>query len=250
MNENSQIYNFACLAYIDSILDDYQEEFGDLPDRVKKMKHNVNELEAIVEETEGILKELRKFSKESKTTLKELKDKEERLSKKQFKVRNNKEFDAITKEIEQTREAHNKLIDELRVAGVKEENLLKTLEQQKEDAKKAKGELKEKESELREISSNQNEEVNVLYDVRKKYFNNIKKEYIQEYQRIRTHHKDAAVQIRKKSCSGCFSQVPPQIIVEIRNNRDTIYHCEQCGRILYPEEIQVDDSIIYEEEEA
>ncbi len=244
MIEKTQIYFLACLAYIDSILDEYQEEFGDLPGKVKRMKHRVNELNAIVEESETMLKDLRKFVKESKSTIKELKDREEKLSKKQFLVRNNKEFDAITKEIEKTRSDHNVLIDEIRVSGIKEENLIKTLEQQKIDAKEAEFELKEKATELEKISSEQNEEVKVLYKVRTKYFNKVKKDIIKEYQRIRTHSHDAVVRVRKNSCSGCFSAVPPQTIVEIRNNLETLYHCEQCGRILYPEEIMIDDNIL------
>ncbi|MFH1050663.1 MAG: C4-type zinc ribbon domain-containing protein [bacterium] len=242
--EKTQIYYLACLAYIDSLLDEYQEEFGDLPGKVKRMKHRSNELNSIVEESEKMLKELRKFVKDSKGTIKELKDKEEKLSKKQFLVRNNKEFDAITKEIEQTRSNHNILIDEIRVSGIKEENMLKTLEQQRLDAKEAEAELKEKATELEKISSEQNEEVKVLYKVRTKYFNKVKKENIKEYQRIRTHSHDAVVRVRKNSCSGCFSSVPPQKIVEIRNNLDTLFHCEQCGRILYPEEIMIDDDIL------
>lgn len=242
--EKTQIYNFACLAYIDSLLDEYQEEFGDLPGKVKRLKHRVNELNSLVEESESTLKELRKFVKDAKITIKDLKEKEEKLSKKQFLVRNNKEFDAITKEIEQTRANHNILIDEIRVSGIKEENLIKLLEQQKNDVKEAELEFKEKATELEKISSEQNEEVKVLYKVRTKYLNKINKDYIKEYQRIRTHHHDAVVRIRKNSCSGCFSAVPPQKIVEIRNNLDTLYHCEQCGRILYPEEIIIDDEII------
>jgi hypothetical protein len=200
-------------------------------------------LNAIVEDTENILKELRKFVKDSKLTIKDLKDKEEKLAKKQFLVRNNKEFDAITKEIEQSRIDHNKLIDEIRIAGVKEENLLKTLEDQRIEAKNAEIELKERAEELERISSDQNEEVKVLYKVRTKYFDAIKKTHIKDYQRIRTHYHDAVVRVRKNSCSGCFSAVPAQKIVEIRNNLDTLFTCEQCGRILYPEEIEVDDKI-------
>lgn len=242
--EKTQIYNLACLAYIDALLDDYQEEFGDLPVKVKKLKHKANEMNSIVEETANILKELKKFVKDSKITIKELKDKEEKLAKKQFLVRNNKEFDAITKEIEQTRINHNKLIDEIRIAGMKEENLLKTLETQKKDASESDAELNEKAEELEKISSDQNEEVKVLYKVKTKYINKIKKHNLKEYQRIRTHVHDAVVRIRKNSCSGCFSSVPAQKIVEIRNNLEDLYHCEQCGRILYPEDILIDDSVL------
>jgi predicted nucleic acid-binding Zn-ribbon protein len=118
----NQIHYLAALSYVDQKLDELSEEFGDLPDKVKASKRTVDELKAIVEETESILNNVRQFTSNSKVTLQELREKEEQLSKQQFLVRNNKEFDAITKEIEHVRHEHTRLIDELRTVGIKEEN--------------------------------------------------------------------------------------------------------------------------------
>ncbi|MFP4528959.1 MAG: hypothetical protein ACLFQX_10435, partial [Candidatus Kapaibacterium sp.] len=134
---DSQIEYISALALVDEIMDDLEEEYGDLPEQLKKLQDKVNEKEKLAEETEGILTDIRKFCSTSKHTLVEMKDREEKLAKKQFNVRNNKEFDAITKEIESLRKEHEQLSDRLRKEGVKEENLVSILEKQKEEASAA-----------------------------------------------------------------------------------------------------------------
>lgn len=237
----SQIELLTALAYIDSNLDDLEEEFGDLPVRVGKIENKLLKQKNIVEETVKILEDVRKFSSDSKATLIDLKDKEEKLAKKQFNVRNNKEFDAITKEIEHVKSEHSRLLDELRTVGVKEENLRGMLETQKKDVEETEKELEEAKEELEEITSDQNEEVKQFHDKRREIAEQIEPEYLEEYERIRTQMNDAVVSVKRNSCSGCYSAVPPQIIVEIRNNLDSIYHCEACGRILSPGEVSVTD---------
>ncbi|MDQ1267270.1 MAG: uncharacterized protein QG635_2424, partial [Bacteroidota bacterium] len=69
---------------------------------------------------------------------------------------------------------------------------------------------------------------------------------LKDYDRIRKFHGDAAVRVRKNSCSGCFSLIPQQIIVELRNNLNKLYFCENCGRIMYPEEILITDKLLDE----
>ncbi len=237
----SQIHSIALLALVDEELDELREEYGDLPEKVREKEKKENELRSVVEETENILEEIRKFVSTSKITLVELKNKEEKLSKQQFQVRNNKEFDAITKEISNIREEHSQLTEQLRTEGVKEENLLNILEEQKNNHNEAVEALEEVKSELEILENDQNEEVNELVEKRRKIADTIKKKFLQEYERIREFHPDAAVQVMKNSCSGCFSAIPPQKIVEIRNNQDQLYFCENCGRILYPEEFDITD---------
>jgi uncharacterized protein len=236
----SQVYYIALLSKIDGNLDEFKEEYGDLPEKIKKAKAKVNICKDIVKETTKILDDLRKFSSTAKTTITSLKDTEAKLSKQQFSVRNNKEFDAITKEIDHSRQEYNKIIDELRTVGVKEENLIRTLDQQKSDLAEAESDYKELETEQKIISSDQNDDVKSYTKKRKEIVGKIHTDILQEYERIRLHTKDASVSIRKNSCSGCFSTVPPQKIVEIRNNLDQLFLCEHCGRILYPEDFKLD----------
>ncbi|MBM2815396.1 MAG: Zn-ribbon protein [Ignavibacteria bacterium] len=240
----TQIHYMAALSYVDVSLDELHEEFGDLPNEVKQRQKKVLELKAMVEETEKILAEIRRFCMVSKTTLSEMKDKEAKLAKQQFNVRNNREFDAISKEISHIKEEYSRLTDQIRVESVKEENLIKILAQQKIDLTEATADRDTKQQELEILASDQNDEVKELYRKRKAIVKLINEINIGEYDRIRKYHSDCVVKVRKNSCTGCYNAIPAQVIVDIRNNLEKSYFCESCGRILYPEDITIDDAFL------
>lgn len=224
----------ACLSYIDMQLDELQEEFGDLPEQVNQKKEKLDSLKAIKDETEGILKDIRDFIATAKVTLVELKDKEEKIAKQQFLARNNKEFDAMSKEIEHLKSVHEKLSTRMRTEGLKEENLLRILDDQTKNYLEAEEDYKKIMEEYDSLSIEQNDDVKLFTSARKNILVTLPKETIEEYKRIRKFHTDVAVKVKRNSCSGCFSAVPSQKIVELRNNPDKEYHCESCGRVLIP----------------
>jgi predicted nucleic acid-binding Zn-ribbon protein len=207
----------ATMSDIDSTLDDLKEELGDLPQQVKDAEEYVRTKTMHV------------------NRLLEIKDKEDQLAQQQFNVRNNKEFDAITNEIEMLRDERNKIYDEQRTVGVKEENLRSILEQSKTELEDAQKALTAKEQELTSISHGHNDEILQYAQQRAELTQEIPVSMLAEYERIRTFHKDAAVKVKKNSCSGCFNKVPPQRIVEMRNKPDSMFLCEHCGRILLGE---------------
>ncbi len=240
----SQLQNLAALAFIDQRLDELNEDFGDLPVVVKQKEEAYSNASKMVEETKNIIEEIKNFCSTTKVTLVELKDKEEQLAKQQFLVRNNKEFDAITKELETIRTEHLRLSDSLRSEGIKLENLKGILDNQLVAQAKAQFDHEEKKQEMEAVTGEQNDELNYLRQKRIKVLPGIREDFLEEYERIRRVISDAAVCLRKNSCTGCFSAVPPQKIVEIRNNTETIFLCENCGRILMPEDFMVDDDVI------
>lgn len=240
----SELQYLAELAIVDMKLDELQEDCGDLPLTIKKLEKNYFDLVATEKETEQILNDVRKFKSESKITIQTLKEREEKLAEKQFNVKNNKEFDAITKEIDHTRSELVRLTDELRNVGVKEENLIQMLENQKKDAETSRLDLESAQKELDLITSDQNEDLIVLKNKRKELSQHITQYWYSEYLRIRTLHHDAVVPIRKNSCSGCYSSIPPQKSVELRNNEDKIFYCENCGRIMYTQDLYIDQAIL------
>jgi predicted nucleic acid-binding Zn-ribbon protein len=237
----SQVHYIALLAAIDSRLDDMLEDYGDLPDQINLIEVKLNDRKALVEETDTILSEIKQFVVQAKTTLVELKDKEDKLAQQQFKVRNNKEFDAITSEIAHIKAEHEKLYDRLRTEGVKQENLMNILDGQKKDVDLVQKELDDKYEEAKRLSGDQNEELTFLQQKRLKTIKLIKSKFMTDYDRIRTMHRDSAVVIKKNSCTGCFSTVPAQVIVEVRNHPNQTFYCENCGRILLPDDIVVED---------
>ena len=212
-----------------------KEELGDLPQQVKDAEEYVRAKSKHTEKATKDLKEIESFNSNSGNRLLEIKDKEDQLAQQQFNVRNNKEFDAITNEIEMLRDERNKIYDEQRTVGVKEENLTSILEESKKELEEAQKGLTRKEDELTSISHGHNDEILQQTKQRAELAQAITVSILAEYERIRTFHKDAAVKVKKNSCCGCFSKVPPQRIVEMRNKPDSMFLCEHCGRILLGE---------------
>ncbi len=237
----SQIYNIAQVAVIDERLDELHEDYGSLPEQIKIKEANYSEKKNLVDDTQHIIDEIVSFVSKAKTTLVELKDKEERLTQQQFQVRNNKEFDAIANEINHIKAEHEHLSNELRTSGVKQENLKSILDSQLKDYEIAKAELDEIYAEEKKLAGDQEAEIAKLRKTRSQFVKDIKIKFMKDYDRIRTMHTDAAVKVKKNSCAGCFSFLPAQLIVEVRNNPNNVYNCENCGRILIPEELYLED---------
>ena len=223
------------MSDIDSTLDDLREELGDLPQQVKDAEEYVREKAAIVEKAEEDLQGIEDFKSTAEDQLLKIKEKEDLLAEQQFNVRNNKEFDAITSEIETLRTTRNRIYDDQRTIGVKEENTHSLLAESKKELEEAQKQLSEKENELTAISHGHNDEILQSTKKRVEIAHELPASVLAEYERIRTFHRDAAVKVRKNSCTGCFSAVPPQKIVEMRNKPDAMFLCEHCGRILLGE---------------
>ncbi|MCX6154636.1 MAG: C4-type zinc ribbon domain-containing protein [Candidatus Kapabacteria bacterium] len=240
----SQIHYLAALSYVDVRLDELKEEFGDLPSQLKEREKKVNQTQSLVKETEEILNDIRRFLSTSSISMREMKDKEDKLSKQQFMAKNNKEFDAIQKEIAFLKDEYAKLTEKGRSESMKQDNLVAILETQKNDLQEAEKNLTEKQSEFETLASDQNEEVKELFRIRKAIMENIGEEFMAAYHRVRKYHTEAVARVKKNSCMGCFSAVPPQKIVEMRNNLDTIYACEHCGRIIHSEDIIINDDTL------
>jgi uncharacterized protein len=241
---NSEIYKIGLLAVIDERIDELQEELGDLPHELELKRSFKQQAEDTVIETEKIIHDIKDFCNKAKATLVELKEREDTLMQQQFNVRNNKEFDAITAEIAHIKREHSKLSEQYRTEGLKLENLSRILEKQKADLTESIKELNEKQKELVDISSEQDDEMKELFAKREKVISSIKHEYSVEYNRIRTMHKDTAIAINVNSCSGCFNTLTKQLVVDVRNNLNNLYYCENCGRILLPEGFSIDESDI------
>jgi predicted nucleic acid-binding Zn-ribbon protein len=235
-----QITLLAKLAAVDAQLDELHDELGDLPAEVKKHELIVRERTVGVEQTQAALRDLEEQRGKAHVSLQELTDKEQRLTEQQFQVKNNREFDAITHELEHIRQQRTVFDEVLRTSGVREENLQATLAQQQASLAEAVAVLKEKEAELEALSGDQNEELRSYIALRLRLIAELDDNLEAEYERIRTFHREAAVPLRRSSCSGCYSAIPSQRVMEMKYNRDKLYTCESCGRILFPEDLTVD----------
>jgi predicted nucleic acid-binding Zn-ribbon protein len=97
--------------------------------------------------------------------------------------------------------------------------------------------LEEKRQALAEVSKTTEEEELKGKHERQRMLARIKKSDLTLYERIRKAKKGkAVVPVRRGACGGCFNKVPPQMLLELRQN-NKFYTCEHCGRIIVSDEI-------------
>ena len=225
------------LQTLDDQLDELEELRGDLPNLVRELEENIISIKEDVSSKEKEQKESLKKREMNEEEIDKYKENQKKFKAQLYQVRNNKEYDALTKEIDHTEEQ----IKNLETENDKLADLSKSLTQEIEDIKpklaELSKELKEKESDLKEIiKANEREESKLLAE-RKKIEAEVKKPDLSAYRRIRKAKKGkAVVTIKRSACSGCHNIVPSQRQLEIRKN-NRLFFCEYCGRILVSAEI-------------
>ena len=231
-----KLISLYTLETLDTALNELREERGDLPEKVEKLEAEVREYEEKLVECDKILSVgASERVKKEKETL-EIIDKIEKYKKQLLNVQTNKEYDALTKEIEDAEARIN--TDESDIERFTDEAvLIKGRKQQYEELYQAvRAELEEKRKDLDEILQVNAEEENTLTKRREAVLKDIKPEDYKTYTRIRDAKGKAIAPIKRNSCSGCFNVVPPQKILEIKKY-NKVYTCEHCGRILVTDDL-------------
>jgi predicted nucleic acid-binding Zn-ribbon protein len=229
------------LQLVDSEIDKIKTLRGELPLEVQDLEDDIAGLETrlgnLKDEVVSIEKSIQKKHNEISDAEGLIKKYEEQ----QKNVRNNREFDSLSKEIEYQNleiELLNKKIKEFQVL-VEEK---KAVNQESEATLgERKTDLENKRSELDEIISDTQKEEEGLYKKLEKVQGIIEERLLTAYKRIRSNARNglAVVPVQRDACGGCFNQIPPQRQLDIKSRKKIIV-CEYCGRIL------VDDEIIKE----
>jgi uncharacterized protein len=229
------------LQLVDSEIDKIKTLRGELPLEVQDLEDEIAGLETrlgnLKEEVVGLEKAVSKKHNEITDAETLIKKYEEQ----QKNVRNNREFDSLSKEIEYQNleiELFNKKIKEFNFQIDEKKVVIAdsevTLSERKTD-------LDNKKSELDEIISDTQKEEEGLYKKLETIEEIIEDRLLTAYKRIRSNARNglAVVPVQRDACGGCFNQIPPQRQLDIKSRKKIIV-CEYCGRIL------VDDEIIKE----
>jgi predicted nucleic acid-binding Zn-ribbon protein len=226
------LYAMIELQEIDMKLDRMKAERGELPKLVDNIQNLISNKKSLYNEQADKIKKFKIEEKNSELEIESIKEQLLKYEDQLYKVKTNKEYDAIANETETAKKKLNNLetkileieeeIEELAANNLKIEKELKELESQ----------FKESESELKAKISASSEEENILKQEREIVKNNLTREQIKAYELIRDAKKGMAVAYSNGGiCSGCYAFIPPQKVVEIRNMKQ-IFKCETCGRIL------------------
>lgn len=241
---NEKLLALYKLQVIDSKIDELRRLRGDTPLKVKDIEDEIVGLKTRKENIENEIKVLKDHISDKKNIIKDAKDKLKKYAEQQDKVRNNREFEAISKQIEYEEleiQLSDKRIKEYSAQiKTKEESLAEVdtnIKDKEEDFTSAKSELDDIVVETEKDEQN-------LRDLRTGIEEKIEKRLLKAYLRIRKGVRNglAVVPIHREACGGCFNKIAPQRQIDVASHKKIIV-CEFCGRIL------VDDNIVTEVEE-
>jgi len=206
-------------------------EVADLDDEIVGLKTRIGKYDTDLKESEVAISQQKQKIQES--TLKIEKYKEQLDN-----VRNNREYDHLTKEME-----FETLEIELSEKRIREFTLeVKTLKEQIEKSKdflqERSSDLTQKKDELDEIISETKQQEEQLRDEIKDIETEVEPRLLQAFKRIRKSARNglAIVSIERGACGGCFNKIPPQKQMDIKLGKKIIV-CEYCGRIMVDPEM-------------
>ncbi|MDT3403049.1 zinc ribbon domain-containing protein [Mucilaginibacter terrae] len=210
---------------------DLEDDVAGLETRIQKIKSELDDLEDDIVTRKNLIRDAQANIKKYEGQLNE--------------VKNNREYDAISKEIEIQGLDIQVSEKKIREFGFEITSKTQIYEKALADLEGRKADLDVKKDELGTITSETEKDEAELNAQAETATKNIEERLLIAYNRLRGNAKNglAVVTIQRDSCSGCFNQIPPQRQSDIRQRKKIIV-CEHCGRIL------VDEQMALEEEHA
>lgn len=233
----NKLRHLYTLQQIDNQLDELEELKGDLPRIVRDLEEKQSNLQNRVGELETTMRSSFSGRDNADSEIISLKEKMTKYKTQQFEVKTNREYDALTREIDYAANMVVKLEKDMEFLETRATIARNDIESAKKELEELEVELKEKRAELAEVSKTTEDEERKYQHDREKIVVRISKEDLAVYDRIRKAKKGkAVVPVRRGACGGCFNKVPPQKLLELRQHK-YVYTCERCGRILVSDDI-------------
>ena len=228
------------LQLIDSEIDEIKILKGELPMEVSDLEDELAGLETRIRRLSEQVQDLEGEISKHNSNIKESEALMLRYQKQIDNVKNNREFEALTKELELQKLEIQLSEKKIREAQVNLDAKRETLatNQQRFDSKQK--DLDTKKVELAEIIEKTENEENELIKHSDAAKTNLDERLLKAYSKIRDNYRNglAVVKVERDSCGGCYNKIPPQIQLEIGMHKK-IVACEHCGRILVDAKILI-----------
>ena len=221
------------LQQTDSKIDAIYLLRGELPLEVRDLEDEVAGLKTKQAAIQKDIKDIENFIAAKKNEMEECRLAIKKYEQQRNNVRNNREFESISKEIE-FQQLESQLAEKKANDGTK--NLVTKKEELGligEEIKGREADLEAKRKELENIEKETEKEVEKLQEESKGYQDQIDNRMLAAYNKVRTNvrNKMAVVTVVRGACGGCFNKIPPQREIDIDESRKIVV-CEYCGRIL------------------
>ena len=206
---------------------------GELPLEVQDLEDEIAGLNTRIANTKAEIKEIEKVNADHKHVIEESKHLIAKYDAQRDNVKNNREYESITKEIE-----YQDLEQQVAAKKIRENEALisekkAVIEEAQQTLSHREADLVEKKKELDTIVEETAKEEEALLKERENLVGQIDERMMVAYTKVRAnaHNKLAVVTVTRDACGGCFNKIPPQRRLDIEESKKIIV-CEYCGRIL------------------
>ena len=206
---------------------------GELPLEVQDLEDEIAGLHTRIANTKAEIKDIEKVNTEHKHVIEESKQLIAKYDAQRENVRNNREYESISKEIE-----YQDLDQQVSAKKIRENEALisekkAVIENAQHTLALREADLVEKKKELDTIVEETAKEEEDLLKEREALAGQIDERMMVAYTKVRAnaHNKLAVVTVTRDACGGCFNKIPPQRRLDIEESKKIIV-CEYCGRIL------------------
>ena len=229
----SKILPLIELQDVDTQLRDINELLGDLPKKVDKLRDEEEGLINNVKEGKDRLKEIELFLNKAEHQMTDLKGKIDKLKDQLSLVTSNKQYDALTQEIEYLKQE----LDEVELKDLEfeeeKESLTSDIKEKEENLESLRKDLSDRRVKLELLMDESAENKSALEKEREKKLINIDESILNRYTRISAAREGlAVVNLDGSACAGCGFVIPPQDVTDIRD-KDNYYNCDICSRFIY-----------------
>ena len=234
----NRLRQLHALQLIDSELDQIEILKGELPIEVSDLEDEVVGLETRLNKLKEAVDDIESEISKHKANIEEAQTLEGRYKKQLDEVKNNREYDALSKEIElqglEVQLSEKKIRDAQAQIGVRQE----TVDELQGRIDEKNTELEAKKVELEKIIAKTEKEERKLQKKSDAARKEIEPRLVKSYNKVRERYRNglAIATVERDSCGGCFNKIPPQMQLEIGMHRKVIV-CEHCGRILIDPEL-------------
>lgn len=229
------------LQWVDSEVDKIRTLRGELPLEVQDLEDEIAGLETRLSKFDQEVEELEKMIANRKNEVLESQALIKKYKEQQEQVRNNREFDALSKEIEYQELEIQLSEKKMREHTAEIESRADTIEASRSKIAERKSDLESKEKELDTIIAETQRDEEVLQKKAEDVAKTIEERLVTAYRKIRKNARNsvAVAPVTRDACGGCFNKIPPQRQLDIRSRRKIIV-CEYCGRILVDQDMSED----------
>jgi len=195
----------------------------------RKRVANKENLEAVREGLQTAQKNKRDRDQELETGIQKV----ERLKARTSEIKNNKEYQAMLKEIEAAEKENKAIEDDILVLMEKIDAAAAAIGAAEKNSRDEDASIAAEQTEHEAAAAKVEEELTAAEEEKKETALRVEPSVFSHYQKLLATKAGAAiVEARNESCSGCFMSIPPQVYVNVKKN-ESIITCPQCNRILY-----------------